>query len=145
MKGGRFSIACASSALRLASAPVVSFRLPTSPARSSRRSASAVTSRELSTRKRSSTGVSRVSSLKRRRDVDSAGLRYSKPLAAWLPRPDHWRAEPLKKSWSDLRVSGSSVLKSWSRSTAVLVRSVPIWPPSSISEVCSPSGKRRST
>ena len=61
-----------------------SFRLPIRPERSSRRSASAVTSFELSTRKRSSIGWSLVSSLNRRLEVDSAGFRYWKASLASL-------------------------------------------------------------
>ncbi len=75
MKGGSCSIESASASFWSPSARVVSFRFPIRPARSSRRSATAVTSFALSTRKRSSTGVSLVSSLKRRLDVDSAGFR----------------------------------------------------------------------
>ena len=84
MNGGRRPIDSASASFWLPSARVVSLRFPIRPARSSRRSARAVTIRELSTRKRSSTGVSLVSSLKRRLEVDSAGFRYWKPTLASL-------------------------------------------------------------
>jgi hypothetical protein len=118
--------------------------LPISAARSSRRSASAVTSFELSTRKRSSKGVSRVSSPNRRDEVASAGFRYLRPSFPSMPRRANWRAWPFRKPCSDLRVSGSSVLNSWSMSTAVVVESVPSSPPSSISSVPF-GGIRRST
>jgi hypothetical protein len=110
MKGGSRPIDSASASFWLPSARVVSFRFPISPARSSRRSASAVTILELSTRKRSRSGVSSVSSLKSRLDVDSAGFRYSKPMLASRSMSRHWSAEPLKKPWSERRVSASSVL-----------------------------------
>ena len=110
MNGGSRPIDSASAAFWLPSARVVSFRFPIRAARSSRRSASAVTILELSTRKCSSSGVSCVSSLKSRLEVDSAGFRYSKPTLASASLPRHWSAEPLKKPWSERRVSGSSVL-----------------------------------
>ena len=64
--------------------------------------------------------MSFVSSLKKRLEVESAGFRYWKPTFACLPTPANWRAWPLKNPWSALRVGGSSVLKSSSRSTAVV-------------------------
>ncbi len=76
MKPGSCSIALASASFSSPIARVVSFRLPISAARWSRRSASAVTSCELSTMKRSSAGVSWLSSRNRRAVRDSDGLRY---------------------------------------------------------------------
>ena len=64
-----------SDALHLAIAVVVVARLSTSPERSSRRSATSVTSLEEATTKRSSSGVSRLSSLKSLLDAASDGLR----------------------------------------------------------------------
>ena len=87
MKAGSRPIDSASASFWLPSARVVSLRLPISAARSSRRSASAVTSRELSTRKRSSTGGVAVSSLNSRLEVDSAGFRYWKPTLACVAAP----------------------------------------------------------
>ncbi len=75
----------------------------------------------------------------------SAGLRYSKPLLASAPLPLNWLEEPLKKSCRDLRVSGSSVLKSWSRSTWVVVELAGRVPPAGISCADEPGGKARST
>ena len=56
MNGGNRPIDSASAAFWSPNARVVVFKLPISPARSSRRSAIVVTSRELSTRNRSNTG-----------------------------------------------------------------------------------------
>ena len=54
--------------------------------------------------------MSLVSSLKRRREVDSAGFRYSNPTFASSDTLRHWSAEPLKKPCSAFRVGASSVL-----------------------------------
>ena len=74
--------------------------------------------------KRSSSGVSRLSSRNRRarggeRRVEVGDARVE--LRCRLPL--YWLAEPLMTPWSALRVSGSKVLKIWSRSTAVVVSS----------------------
>ena len=68
-------------------ARAVAFVLPTRPERSSRRSASAPTSREESTRKRVSAGSSSVSWPTSRREVESSGLKYfaASPASAPLP------------------------------------------------------------
>ena len=75
MNGGSSPIDSASASFWLPSARVVALRFPTRPARSSRRSATVVTKRLESTRKRSSSASSFVSSLNSRLDVESAGLR----------------------------------------------------------------------
>ena len=75
MNGGSCSIASASAACSEPIAVVVVARLSTRPARSSRRSATSVTSFEEATMKRSSSGVSRLSSLKSLLEADSDGLR----------------------------------------------------------------------
>ena len=49
-----------------------------------------------------------------------------------LPWPLIWLAEPSITPCSALRVSGSKVLKIWSRSTAVVVASCSMTPPSGI-------------
>ena len=120
MKAGSRLSDSASASFWLPSARVVRFAFPTRAASSVRRSASVVTSRELSTRKRSSVGVSRVSSWNSRLVDDSDGLRYLNPSRASAPASRNWRACPLKKPWRARRVFGSSVLKSWSSSTFVL-------------------------
>ena len=76
MKSGNRAIASASASFSFPSARVVALRFPISAARSSRRSASVVTSFALSTRNASSSGVSRFSSRNSRLEVDSAGFRY---------------------------------------------------------------------
>ena len=130
MKAGRRVSASESAAFCWPIAPSVEFRLTISCERSSRRLASAVTSRALSWTKLSSRGVSALSSLKRRREVDSAGFRYWNPTFSIEPLSLSAAAWPLKKCWSALRVGGSSVLKSWSRSTLVVVLSALMRPPS---------------
>ena len=75
MNGGSCPIASASAACSEPIAVVVVARLSTRPERSSRRSATSVTSLEEETMKRSSSGVSRLSSLKSLLEADSDGLR----------------------------------------------------------------------
>ena len=75
MNGGSCSIESASAACSSPIAVVVVARLSTSPERSSWRSATSVTSLEEETMKRSSSGVSRLSSLNRRLEAASEGLR----------------------------------------------------------------------
>ena len=88
------------------------------PARSSRFSASAVTSREESTMKRVRLPSSSVTSPTSRREVDSSGLKYSGRLAGLGPlAAGTGAAKPLTTSWRSPRVFSSSVLKIWSRST----------------------------
>jgi hypothetical protein len=92
-----------------------------------------VTSAEESTMKRVSAPVSRLASLTRRSVEAMNGLRY---FALWLAsraRPWYCSAEPWTTSCSPLRVRGSSVLKSWSRSTGVVVARVGRVAPSSSS------------
>ena len=103
--------------------------LPTSEDRSSRRSARADTVRAVSTTKRSKTSSSRTISFVSVEVVDSAGLRYFVLSLACLLRPAYQSAEPWISRWSDLRVDGLSVLKSWSRSTGAVVLSAPTRPP----------------
>jgi len=130
MNGGSSPIDSASASFWLPSARVVRFAFPTSAASSVRRSASVVTRRELSTRKRSRAGVSRVSSWNSRLVEDSDGFRYVKPSRASSPASRNCRACPLKNPWSARRVRGSSVLKTWSSSTFVRVSSAGIVAPS---------------
>ena len=87
MKSGSCPIASASAAFCTAIAWKVELALPISAARSFLRSATSVTRLALSWRKRVSSGVSRLSSLNRRLDVDSAGLRkwYAKRCCWVLP------------------------------------------------------------
>ncbi len=59
----------------------------------------------------------------------SAGFRYANAACATLPWPAYWLADPLITSCSPLRVGASSVLNSWSRSTALVVFVVVIVPP----------------
>ena len=94
----------------------------------------------MATMKRLSSGVSRLSSWKRRLEAASDGLRYSQPRLAASPSPAYWLPKPRMTPVSALRVFVSNVLKSWSRSTAVVVWLVGSVPPSSISGV---SGARR--
>ena len=132
MNGGSCSIDSASAACSEPIAVVVVARWSTRPARSSRRSATSVTSLEEATTKRSSSGVSRLSSLNSLLEADSDGLRYSRPSFIAWPWPSYCFCEPLKTACRSLRVSGSNVLKTWSRSTAEVVASWPIMPPSGI-------------
>ena len=105
-------------------APVVALALPTRSARSSRRSAIAVTVRDELTMKRVSASSSSVVSLDSRRALESSGLKYFAASAAWSPLPSSWVRKPLMTPCRSARVSGSSVLKIWSRSTAVVVEEV---------------------
>ena len=73
----------------------VAFVLPTRSARSSRFSASAVTRREESTRKRVRLSSSSVTSPTSRRDVDRNGLKYFAASPASPPLPRNWRGEAL--------------------------------------------------
>jgi hypothetical protein len=74
----------------------------------------------------------------------TAGFRYSHAARACLPRPTYWEADPWMRSCRPFSVAGSSVLNSWSRSTALVVFSVPMTPLLGISGlVTGPS--RRST
>ena len=75
MNGGSRSTESASACFWAPSAWNVVLRFETVPERSFSRAASAVTSFELSTRKRSNSGSSRVSSPNRRLPVERAGLR----------------------------------------------------------------------
>ena len=75
MKSGKREIASSSASRWLPSARKVALALPTNAASSLRFSASALTSVELSWRKRDSSGESRLSSPNSRLEVDSAGLR----------------------------------------------------------------------
>ena len=56
--------------------------------------------------------------------AESSGLKYLVASAASSPLPSNWVLKPLMMPWRSLRASGSSVLKSWSRSTAVVVDAV---------------------
>ena len=104
MNGGRRLIARARSSLRAPIAPNVRLRLVTSPARSSRLTARSVTSFDDETMKRSSIGVSRLSSENSRLDAASEGLRYSQPRLARAPWPSYWSANPWMTPLSALRV-----------------------------------------
>ena len=57
-------------------------------------------------------------------EVDSAGLKYFAACWTFAPWPWYWAAEPWMTCCRPLRVFGSSVLKSWSRSTGDVVLSV---------------------
>ena len=110
-----------SAARREASASVVVAMLEISEASSSSRAARSVTSVEVAVMKRSKSGVLRLSSANRRLDVESAGFSRRR---AWLASS----VAPALKSRSRrmvpptaLRVVGSNVSKSWSRSIAEAV------------------------
>ena len=62
-----------------------------------------------------------VSWLTRRREVERNGLKYFADSAASAPLPSYWAAKPWMTPCRSLVVSGSSVLKSWSRSTTSVV------------------------
>ena len=62
--------------------------------------------------------------------VEMKGLKYLALWLACLPLPTYCSADPWMTSCRPLRVFGSSVLKSWSRSTGVVVRSALIVAPS---------------
>ena len=99
-------------------------------------SAIAVTVREeLTMKSRQRALVLRSTSLTSRRALESSGLKYF-VASRGLRRPCRrsWVAKPLITPCRSLRAFGSSVLKSWSRSTAVVVCDV-----SSVA----PSGERR--
>ena len=123
MKAGSCSTDSASACCSEPIAFVVVARLSTRPERSSWRSARSVTSWEEETTKRSSSFESEFSSRNRREEACSDGFRYSSPAFIWSPRPSCWAAEPLITFCRSRRVAGSSVLKIWSRSTAVVVAS----------------------
>ena len=76
--------------------------------------------------KRVSASSSSVVSLTSRRALESSGLKYSVAAAACGPLPSSWVWKPVMTPWRFLRVFGSSVLKSWSRSTGVVVEAVVI-------------------
>ena len=57
--------------------------------------------------------------------MDSVGLRYFVPLFSSCPRPSIILREPLKKSWTATRATGSKRLKIWSSSTATSVVVLP--------------------
>ncbi len=118
---GRSSSARDSAASSAAIAPVVALALPTRSARSSRRSAIAVTACEELTRKRVSAPSSSVSCSASTREVDSSGLKYFADWPASWPLPSYWVAKPLMTFWRSPRVFWSSALKTWSRSTTVVV------------------------
>ena len=142
MKSGRRWTDSASGPFWLASALVVVARLSTSPARSSRRSAMSVTSLDEETTNRSSSASSRVSSSNRRELAASDGLKYWMPRFSASPSPAYSRAEPWITFCSDLRVSGSSVLNSSSRSTAVVVSDWLSTPPSGMSSPVDGASRR---
>src|SRR4051812_49333113 len=120
-------------------APAVWFVLDTSAERSSRFAATAVTSSEESVRNRWSVGWSFMIWLTSASVVDRNGLKYfadrfaSSAARAFLlsVRPSYWIAKPWITFCRPLRVFGSSVSKSWSRSTMEVVFSVPSVAPSS--------------
>jgi hypothetical protein len=93
--------------------------------------------------------VSALISLNRRLEVDSAGFRYLNASRCCSCLPSYCWFEFLKSSLTASRVAGSKTLKSWSRSTAVVVLAVEIVDPSSISASFRPSrgvgGSVRST
>ena len=118
---GSSSSARENASFSAAIAPAVAFALVTRPERSSRRSATAVTAREEFTRKRVSAPSSSVTWLASTREVDSSGLKY---LADWPTSsllPSYWVAKPLITSCRSPRVFASIALKTWSRSTTVVV------------------------
>ena len=65
-----------------------------------------------------------VVSLTSRRALDSSGLKYFVDSAASSPLPSNWTWKPLMMPCRSARAFGSSVLNSWSRSTAVVVDAV---------------------
>ena len=85
-------------------ARAVALVLPTRSARSSRRSATAVTAREELTMKSVSVPSSSVSWLTSRREVERNGLKYSADLAACGPLPWYCAAKPWMTPWRSLRV-----------------------------------------
>jgi hypothetical protein len=100
---------------------VVAFVLPTSAARSSRRSAIAVTVREEETMKSVSAPSSAVAWSTSWRALDSSGLKYFVASCDCCPLPCSEVAKPLMTPCRSRRVAGFSVLNSWSRSTGVVV------------------------
>ena len=71
-----------------------------------------------------------VASLTSRRALESSGLKYSVACAASSPLPSSWVRKPAMMPCRSRRASGVSVLNSWSRSTAVVVLTVPMVVPS---------------
>ena len=93
------------------------------------RAARSVTSLPLEWMKRRSWAGSLLRASNRRADEAIAGLRYSQPALAALLLPAYVLVKP-RISWeSALRWRGPKMLKIWSRSTAVVVCSVPRTPP----------------
>ena len=74
-----------------------------------------------------------VSWLTSRREVDRNGLKYSADFAASGPLPSYCAAKPWMTPCRSLRAAGSSVLKSWSRSTTSVVEPTASVAPSSSS------------
>ena len=88
--------------------------------------------------------VSRLSSRNSTLLEATAGLRYCQAAWACLPAFAYCDAEPWITFCRPLRVGASSVLNSWSRSTALVVSLVGITPPLGIfAAVAGP--RRRST
>ena len=106
--------------------------LPTSCERSSRRAAIAVTVRAVSVTKRWKVTLSAMISRTRREEVDSVGLKYLRARFACWALFMYWVAPPFTIFWRAASVAGSSVSKSWSRSTGAVTSSGGIWPPSGI-------------
>jgi len=74
-----------------------------------------------------------TTSLTSRRVLLSAGLKYLVPWLACRPLPWYHVALPWMNCCSDLLVLGSSVLKTWSRSTiGVVLSAVSVAPSSSL-------------
>ena len=117
-------------AFSAAMAAAVVLALETRLARSPRRWASAPVVLAALRRKPLSVCWLATSSLTSRRDALSAGLKYLVAALASAPRLSYHAALPWMTFCSDLRVLGSSVLKSWSRSTIDVVLSVPSVAPS---------------
>ena len=91
---------------------------------------------------RSSVSWSRASSFTSWSVVDRNGLKYFADSLTFSPCPSYCAAEPWKYCCRPLRVLGSSVLKSWSRSTTEVVCSTPSCPPSGISGALFGPGRR---
>ncbi len=121
---GSRSSAWLSASFSEAIAPVVAFALATRLDRSSRREAIAVAVRLELTRKSVSAPSSSVALLTSRRALESSGLKYSVAWPACSPLPLSWVLKPSITPCRSARAFGVSVLKSWSRSTAVVVEAV---------------------
>ena len=80
-----------------------------------------MTARRELTMKSVSAPSSAVVSLTSRRALESSGLKYSVAAAACGPLPSSWVLKPSITPCRFRRAFGSSVLNSWSRSTAVVV------------------------